>query len=267
MKSYFLDDTRSMRRKAQEAVMAMLLEARYNKTQLMHGYINEIYLGQDGDRAIHGFGLASRFYFGKPVDELELPEIALLVGIVRGPSFYNPRTQPQRATERRNFVLARLAELKVVTEKEAAAAAKKPLGIVPRVTRSYYPAYLDYVRRELQRDFDADALNHPGLNVFTSLDPRAQAAIGTRVATELARLEPDGKSKKHPLETALVVTRRTAARSSRCSAAAMSRHRDSTARSTPDGPSARWSSRSSTSPRSKRAAITRRASWTTARSR
>ena len=206
VKSYFLDDSRSMRRKAQEAVMAMLLEARYNKTQLMHGYVNEIYLGQDGDRAIHGFGLASRFYFGKPVDELDLPEVALMVGIVRGPSFYNPRTQPQRATERRNFVLARLAELKIVTAKEAAAAAKKPLGIVPRAARSYFPAYLDYVRRELQRDFDADGLNHPGLNVFTSLDPRAQAAIERAVATELARLDARRKSKKHPLETALVVT-------------------------------------------------------------
>jgi penicillin-binding protein 1B len=206
VKSYFLDDQRSMRRKAQEAVMAMLLEARYNKTQLMHGYINEIYLGQDGDRAIHGFGLASRFYFGKAVDELELPEVALLVGIVRGPSFYNPRTQPQRATERRNFVLARLAELKVVTVKEAAAAAKKPLGIVARTSRRYFPAYLDYVRRELQRDFGADALTQPGLNVFTSLDPRAQAAIERAVATELSKLDKRRKSKKNPLETALVVT-------------------------------------------------------------
>ena len=206
VKSYFLDDQRSMRRKAREAIMAMLLEARYTKTQLMHGYVNEIYLGQDGDRAIHGFGLASRFYFGKAADELELPEIALLVGIVRGPSFYNPRTQAARATERRNFVLARLAELKVVTDKEAAAASKRPLGIVPRAPRSYFPAYLDYVRRELERDFDADAFNHPGLSVFTSLEPRAQAAIERAVATELTRLDARRKSKKSPLETALVVT-------------------------------------------------------------
>ena len=206
VKSYFLDDSRSMRRKAQEAVMAMLLEARYNKTQLMHAYVNEIYLGQDGDRAIHGFGLASRFYFGKPVDELELPEIALLVGIVRGPSYYNPRTQVERATARRNFVIARLAELKIVTEQEAAAAAKQPLGIVPRAARSYYPAFLDYVRRELQRDFDEDALTSPGIQVFTSLDPRAQAAIEKAVATELTRLDARRKSKKNPLETALVVT-------------------------------------------------------------
>lgn len=206
VKSYFLDDNRSMRRKAREAVMAMLLEARYNKTQLMHGYVNEIYLGQDGDRAIHGFGLASRFYFGKPVDELELSEVALLVGIVRGPSFYNPRTQTVRATERRNFVLARLAELKVVTDQQAAAAAKEPLGVVARPPRSYYPGYLDYVRRELERDYDPDAVNYPGLNVFTSLDPRAQAAIERAVEQEMTRLDARRKSKKRPLETAIVVT-------------------------------------------------------------
>jgi len=207
VKSYFLDDERSMRRKAREAVMAMLLEARYTKTQLMHGYVNEIYLGQDGDRAIHGFGLASRFYFGKPMDELDLPEIALLVGIVRGPSYYNPRTQPKRALERRNFVLARLAELEIVTAQEAAAAAKTPLGIAPRAARGFHPAFLDLVRRELQRDFDPDALNLPGLHVFTSLDPRAQAAIESAVETELARLDARRKSKKNALETALVVTK------------------------------------------------------------
>ncbi len=206
VKSYFLDDTRSMRRKAQEAVMAMLLEARYSKTQLLHGYINEIYLGQDGDRAIHGFALASRFYFGKPVDELETQEIALLVGIVRGPSYYNPRAQPERATERRNFVLARLAELKVIAEKEATAAAKRPLGIVPRAERSYYPAYLDYVRRELQRDYGESELMQPGVSVFTSLDPRAQAAIERAVLQEFPRLDARRQSKKNPLETAMVVT-------------------------------------------------------------
>ena len=143
VKSYFLHESRSYRRKAQEAIMAMQLESRFTKPQIMNAYINEIYLGQDGERAIHGFGLASRFYFGKPVDELGLPEIALLVGIVRGPSLYNPRTQPERARDRRNFVIARLAEFDVVSDKDAAAAAKAPLGVVPRAAHRYYPAYLD----------------------------------------------------------------------------------------------------------------------------
>jgi penicillin-binding protein 1B len=207
VKSYFLDQSRSLRRKSREAVMAMLLEVHYDKTQLMNAYINEIYLGQDGDRAIHGFGLASRFYFGKPLDELELAEVALLVGIVRGPSYYNPRTQADRATARRNYVLARLAELEVVSAKDATAAAKEPLGVVPRPARNHYPAYLEYVRRELSRDYDDTDLDQPALKVFTSLDARAQAAAERAVETEIAKLDAQRKSKKkNPLETALIVT-------------------------------------------------------------
>jgi penicillin-binding protein 1B len=206
VKSYFQDQSRSLRRKSREAIMAMLLEAHYNKLQLMNAYINEIYLGQDGDRAIHGFGLASRFYFGKPIDELDLAEVALLVGIVRGPSYYNPRSQPDRATARRNFVLARLAELEVVSAKDAAAAAEEPLGVVARSERNHYPAYLEYVRRELSRDYDAGDPALPGASVFTSLDPRAQAAAERAVETELAKLDARRKETTKPLETALIVT-------------------------------------------------------------
>ncbi len=176
VKSYFVGEPRTFWRKGREAVMAMLLELRFSKKQLLTGYVNEIYLGQDGDRAIHGFGLASRFYFGKPLDELDLAETALLVGIVRGPSYYNPRTQPERATLRRNLILVKLAELAVVTDADAAAAAKQPLGVVPRVLRASHYAYLDLVRRELSRDYGEETLNAPGLQVYTHLDPRAQAA-------------------------------------------------------------------------------------------
>ena len=186
--------------------MAMLLELRYSKKQLLTGYVNEIYLGQDGDRAIHGFGLASRFYFGKPLDELDLAETALLVGIVRGPSYYNPRTQPERATLRRNLVLAKLAELAVVTDADAAAAAKQPLGVVPRVSRASHYAYLDLVRRELRRDYGEETLKAPGLQVYTHLDPRTQAAAERAVRDRVSRLEVKDKTRKGALEAALVVT-------------------------------------------------------------
>jgi penicillin-binding protein 1B len=84
VKSYFLDSRRTLRRKIEEAMMAVILESRFEKADIMNAYINEIYLGQDGRRAVHGFGLASQFYFGKPVVELNLQEIALMVAIVRG---------------------------------------------------------------------------------------------------------------------------------------------------------------------------------------
>src|SRR5687767_13565670 len=105
VKSYFLDNRRTLGRKIEEAVMAVLLEMRFSKPDLMNAYINEIYLGQDGQRAIHGFGLASQFYFGKPLPELQLHEVALLVAVVRGPSYYEPRRRSERARERRDLVL------------------------------------------------------------------------------------------------------------------------------------------------------------------
>ena len=97
-------------RKLREAVMAMALEAHFTKADLMNAYINEIYLGQDGQRAVHGFGLASQFYFGKPLAELDLSEIALLVAMVRGPSYYDPRRHPERVQARRDLVLKLMAE-------------------------------------------------------------------------------------------------------------------------------------------------------------
>ena len=206
VKSYFLDERRSLRRKAQEAVMAILLETRFDKPELMNAYINEIYLGQDGERAIHGFGLASRFYFGKPLDELDLSEVALLVGIVRGPSYYSPRAHPDRALDRRNFVLAQLATFQVVKPEEAVAAARRPLGVVPRGTSGYYPAYLEFVRRELRRDYAETALAKSGQQVFTSLDPRIQALAEKTVDTRLAELDRRSRAKDRHLEAALIVT-------------------------------------------------------------
>src|ERR687897_853258 len=114
VKSYFLDSRRTFGRKIEEAMMAMLLEIHFDKQDLMNAYINEIYLGQDGRRAIHGFGLASQFYFGKPAAELQLHEVALLVAIVRGPSYYDPRRHPQRVRERRDLVLKLMVEHGVI---------------------------------------------------------------------------------------------------------------------------------------------------------
>ncbi len=121
VKSYFLDSRRTLRRKGEEAIMAFILESRFEKADIMNAYINEIYLGQDGRRAVHGFGLASQFYFGKPLGELNLPEVALMVAIVRGPSYYDPRRQPDRARERRNLVLKVLAEQGVVKPRRSGA--------------------------------------------------------------------------------------------------------------------------------------------------
>src|SRR6185437_13235866 len=144
VRSYFLSSRQTLSRKLREAAMAMALDAHFTKADLMNAYINEIFLGQDGDRAIHGFGLASQFYFGKPLSELDLSEVALLVALVRGPTYYDPRRHPERARSRRDLVLKLMADRGMVKTEDAAAAQRRPLGVTTRASGAYYPAYLDF---------------------------------------------------------------------------------------------------------------------------
>src|SRR5581483_68116 len=187
--SYFLDPRQTVSRKLREAIMAMELEAHFSKADLMNAYINEIFLGQDGDRAVHGFGLASQFYFGKPLSELDLSEVAVLVAVVRGPSYYDPRRHPQRAQARRDLVLKLMAERGIISEKDARAAQAKPLGVTLRASGSYFPAYLDFVRRVLRRDYREEDLTKAGLRIYTSLEPRAQEQAELALDRELTRLD------------------------------------------------------------------------------
>ena len=208
VKSYFLDSRRTLRRKAEEAVMAVILESRFEKADIMNAYINEIYLGQDGQRAIHGFGLASQFYFGKPLAELDLPEIALMVAIVRGPSYYDPRRHADRALARRNMVLRVLGERGVVSEADATRAAARPLGVAKAGQKSavFFPAFLDLVRRQLRADYDEDALTESGLVVFTTLEPLLQEKAEAALASELGRQDAAPRKVSHGLEGVMVVT-------------------------------------------------------------
>jgi penicillin-binding protein 1B len=208
VKSYFLDSRRTFRRKAEEAVMAVILESRFEKADIMNAYINEIYLGQDGSRAVHGFGLASQFYFGKPLAELGLPEIALMVAIVRGPSYYDPRRHADRALARRNLVLRVLAEQGVVTDEQAQSAAKKPLGVAEpgRKGAVFYPAFLDLVRRQLRADYQESDLTEAGLTVFSTLDPLLQAKAESALASELERQDKSARKASRGLEGVVVVT-------------------------------------------------------------
>jgi penicillin-binding protein 1B len=208
VKSYFLDSRRTLRRKAEEAVMAFILESRFEKADIMNAYINEIYLGQDGRRAVHGFGLASQFYFGKPLSELNLQEVALMVAIVRGPSYYDPRRHPERALERRNLVLKVLAEQDVVQPEDAERAAKSPLGITDNAgrTANYFPAFLDLVRRQLREDYQEQDLTEAGLTVFSTLDPLLQEKAEIALSDELERQDKSGRKAAQGLEGSLVVT-------------------------------------------------------------
>jgi penicillin-binding protein 1B len=208
VKSYFLTPRRTAARKIREAIMAVSLEAHFSKADLMNAYINEIHLGQDGDRAIHGFGLASEFYFGQPLSELDLDQIATLVAIVRGPSYYDPRRHPDRAFKRRNLVLKEMADQHIISAAEAGAAQIRPLGVTAKTAGAYYPAYLDLVRRTLRRDYPEQDLTEAGLEVFTNLDPRVQADAEHILDSQLGRLDRMRRRRDSSagLEGAVVVT-------------------------------------------------------------
>ncbi|NCF27526.1 MAG: penicillin-binding protein 1B [Gammaproteobacteria bacterium] len=210
-KGYFLSPNRTWWRKLNDAVIALILEAHYDKSEILEAYVNEVYLGQDGQRAIHGFGLAASYYFGRDLDKLRLPELALLVAIVRGPSYYNPRRHPRRAVKRRNLVLDQMRELGIITQARAKRSKSAPLGVIAASRgTSRYPAFVDLVRRQLRRDYRDEDLRGEGLRIFTTLDLRTQRIAEGALKKRIARLER-GKSKtgggvKVELEGAVIVT-------------------------------------------------------------
>ncbi len=206
VKNFYLTNERSLSRKATEAMMAVLLELHYEKKDILEAYLNEVFLGQDGQRAVHGFGLASQYFFSQPLSELKLDQVALLVGMVKGPTYYNPRRNPERALERRNLVLDVLAEQGVASAAEVAAAKQKPLGITQRGTLadSSFPAFLDLVKRQLREDYQEQDLTEEGLRIFTSFDPIMQLKAESALADTLKRLS--GRKGVDQVEAGMVVT-------------------------------------------------------------
>lgn len=206
VKNFFLTQERTWTRKLNEIIMAVLLDGHYSKDDILTAYFNEVFLAQDGRRAIHGFGLAAQFYFGRDLNQLPLADMALLVGLVKGPSYYDPRRHPQRALARRNQVLDAAAAAGVVPESEAQVAQRSGLGVTPRpVAVSRFPAYLDLVRRQLRRDYRDDDLRSSGLRIFTALDPLTQFATEQAVSRGLKAL-PGDAARKGALQAAAVVT-------------------------------------------------------------
>jgi penicillin-binding protein 1B len=209
VKNFYLTADRTLRRKLTEMVMAVLLEIHYSKEEILETYLNEVYLGQDGNRAIHGFGLACSFFFDKPLEQISLPETALLVGLLKGPAYYNPRRHPQRALERRNLVLSKMAEKGFITKEQLQATRTAPLGVIDRPPRgtSPYPAFLDLVLRQLRRDYREEDLRSEGLRIITTLDPRVQGAAEKSISNRLTLLEKRKGNRVTGLQGALVVTR------------------------------------------------------------
>ncbi len=206
VKNFYLTNERTLARKATEAMMAVLLELHYDKKDILEAYLNEVFLGQDGQRAVHGFGLASQYFFSQPLSELKLDQVALLVGMVKGPTYYNPRRNPERALERRNLVLDVLVEQGVVTQEQATAAKQKPLGVTQRgsMADSSFPAFLDLVKRQLREDYREQDLTEEGLRIFTSFDPILQFKAESALLESLKRMS--GRKGADEVEAGMVVT-------------------------------------------------------------
>jgi len=208
VKNFYLSNARTLTRKVNEAFMALLLEAHYSKDEILEAYLNEVYLGQDGARAIHGLGLASHFYFERPLEQLEPQQVALLVGMIKGPSYYDPRKQPARSLERRNLVLDLLVEQNILTAEQGSQAKAKPLGVSQRraLATNAHPAFLELVRRQLYRDYREEDLTSEGLRIFSTLDPLAQTAAEAAVADRLKQIERARGLPADSLQGALIAT-------------------------------------------------------------
>ncbi|MFT4823541.1 MAG: penicillin-binding protein 1B [Halioglobus sp.] len=203
VKNYYLTPERTLIRKLTEVVMAVLLEFHSTKDEILEGYINEVYLGQEGPRSIHGFALAARHYFDTPLDQLGLHQQALLIGIIKGPSLYNPLRNPDRARQRRDVVLDVMAGQEVISPEHALIAKAMPLGLnVQGRFRNSYPAFLDLVRRQLRLEYHDDDLTTLGLSIFTSFDPLIQRNIERSTTQVMDELDSTGV-----LQSATVVTR------------------------------------------------------------
>ena len=208
IKNFFLSQERTFWRKFNELIMSLLLEWHYSKREILSAYINEVYLGQHGALGIHGFGTAAEFYFSRPLNELRVDQIALLVGLVRGASYYNPRSHPDRARQRRNLVIEQMLELGYLNAGQANDALSASLDIAesPGWSSAKYPAYQELVRRQLLHDYQPEDLRTEGLRIFTTLDPHYQDIAETAVRERLSRLEQERGLKKGTIQVAGVIT-------------------------------------------------------------
>ncbi|ADO49826.1 bifunctional glycosyl transferase/transpeptidase [[Enterobacter] lignolyticus] len=207
VKNLFLSSERSYWRKANEAYMAVIMDARYSKDRILELYMNEVYLGQSGDNEIRGFPLASLYYFGRPVEELSLDQQALLVGMVKGASIYNPWRNPKLALERRNLVLRLLQQQNVINQELYDMLSARPLGVQPRGgVISPQPAFMQMVRQELQEKLGDKVKDLSGVKIFTTFDSVAQDAAEKAAVDGIPVLMK--QRKLSDLETAMVVVDR-----------------------------------------------------------
>ncbi|HEU4522463.1 MAG TPA: transglycosylase domain-containing protein, partial [Thermoanaerobaculia bacterium] len=192
VKNYYLTSERTIRRKIVEAFMALALDAKYSKEEILEAYLNDIYLGRNRSISIIGVGEASRFYFGKPVSEISVAEAALLAGIIRSPNNYSPFENAEVALRRRNTVLDLMLRHEKIDKATHEKAKAQPLPEKPfrrRTGSSSIPYYVDRVLQEMEKDYGIEDVKGQGLQIYTAIDLAAQDAASRALNTTLANLE------------------------------------------------------------------------------
>ena len=206
-KSLFFSPEQTIRRKIKEAIAALLIEMHYSKQEILLAYINDVFIAQSGRRAIHGFGLASQFFFGTDLKNLSLDQKALLVGMLKGPSLYSPINNPDRAKTRRDLVLSLIKNDSLITEEEYLDLKGKSLKVIPPSFKSLskYPAFNDIVILDLRKNFDDSDLRTKGLKIITNLDPVVQDYLEESIKDTKLKLKRKYGSQLNGLEGAGIV--------------------------------------------------------------
>lgn len=206
-KSLFFSPEQTIKRKIKEAIAALLIEIHYSKQEILLAYINDVFIAQSGRRAIHGFGLASQFFFGTDLKNLSLDQKALLVGMLKGPSLYSPINNPDRAKTRRDLVLSLIKNDSLITEEEYLDLKGRSLKVIPPSFKSLskYPAFNDIVTLDLRKNFDDSDLRTKGLKIITNLDPVVQDYLEESIKDTKLKLKRRYGSQLNGLEGAGIV--------------------------------------------------------------
>jgi len=205
VRNLYLGREQHWSRKFREAIYAIAMEARFDKRRILEVYLNQVYLGQQGGQAVHGVAAASEFWFGRELEQLSPAQVALMIGMIQGPSHYDPRRHPERARQRRARVIEQMLETGLLDAAEAGRATQAALGVTDAgsLSANRYPAFIALVREQLARDYPADALRGAGLAVLSTLAPSAQRSAEKAVISQLDGMKAKGRP---PLQAAVVVT-------------------------------------------------------------
>ena len=205
VKNTFLTPDQTLRRKVQEQFMAVVLESRFTKPQILELYLNDVILGQRGPFQIHGVAEAARIFFGKDISNVSVAEAATIAGIIQLPSRYSPFRNPDRAKERRNIVLREMAGAGHIDADTAEKATAEPLKVQARALENEAPYFVDYVSDVIEEKYAGLLKKDTPVEVYTTLDLQMQRVAQEAVATGILQVDKQVSKKKQGLPQVALV--------------------------------------------------------------